>query len=510
MNFEELLSKVGIEVPERLVGREVSAIVTDSRRAVKNCIFVCLCGTRCDGHDHIEEAIAAGAEVIVAEKVRGVREGGAALTLVNNTKLCASLLYNEWYGRPAEAMKIIGVTGTNGKTSVACMMRSIFEQAGYSCGLVGTLGVYSNQTRLDGVELSVTNMTTPDPADLFRYLDQMRRDNVEYVFMEVSSHALSQYRVAPITFDCAVFTNLAPEHLDFHKDMESYYKAKEILFAQCRRAIVNTDDAAGGRLLHFLEQNEVPVQSCSRVQGDFCALLGNHTNEGGIEYIFSSAKGQQRVILPNFSANFQIENSLIAASVAESYGISRENILSAFLKMDGVCGRMERLLMHPKQQIEVFIDYAHTPDALEKVLSDLRQAKSGDAHIVLIFGCGGDRDRSKRKPMGQIASRLADFIVVSADNSRSEPVENIISDIMRGIDKEKPHAIILDRRLAIRRAIFEFTSPGDVLLIAGKGHERYEIDAFGVRPFDEREIVREALDEFYANTDVRKERRDES
>ena len=500
MKFDELLVKVGIECPKELYGREVSAIVTDSAKAIKDCIFVCLEGSRYDGHDHIDEAVSAGAVVIVAEKVRGVCVGGAALTLVNNTRLCASLLYNEWFGSPSEAMKIIGVTGTNGKTSVTCMLKALFEAEGYSCALIGTLGIFSGNRRIGGEGLSISNMTTPDPETLYSVLAEMKRDGVEYVFMEVSSHALSQSRTDAIFFDCAVFTNLSADHLDYHGDMEAYYKAKEKLFLRSRRAVLNVDDTAGRRLARILRERQIEFKTCSAKEGDFCALLENADGCKGsfrTEYTLKTAEGCIRVSLPNFAGEFQIMNSLQAAAVALSYGISPENVRDTFAKIQGVKGRMEQVRAHGKQNIHIFIDYAHTPDALEKLLRSIRSMRAEGQRIVLLFGCGGDRDRSKRRVMGQIASRLADMTVVTSDNSRSEDPAEIIGDILKGIDKEKRFTVIKDRRSAIRRAILEFTRPGDILVLAGKGHETYEIDRDGVHAFDERQIVREALCELF-------------
>jgi UDP-N-acetylmuramoyl-L-alanyl-D-glutamate--2,6-diaminopimelate ligase len=495
MTFYELMSRAGLECPRELWEREVSGIVTDSRKATKDCIFVCLRGNRYDGHDHIEQAIEAGAAVIVAEKVRGIREGGAALTFVNNTRLCASLLYNEWFFRPTDDLIIIGITGTNGKTSVTNMLNAIFSDAGYPCATVGTLGIYSRGKRLDSGELSVSNMTTPDPETLYGALAQMKSDGVRYVFMEVSSHALVQCRTDAIKFDCAVFTNLSEEHLDLHGDMESYYKAKEKLFLQSRRAVVNIDDPAGWRLFHSLQIDADYKKSCSTTAGDFCALLSDTSK---VRYLLKTDEPKCAISLPNFSGSFQVMNSLEAAAVAQIYGIPLESVASSFYKMEGVKGRMERVVAHKKQNIDIFIDYAHTPDALERLLLSARAQKlDGNAKILLLFGCGGERDRGKRRIMGQIASRLADFVVITSDNSRGEDPNGIISDILSGIDKEKPYAVIPDRRSAIEKAIREYTNPGDLLLLAGKGHECYEIDREGVRAFDERCVVREALNRLY-------------
>lgn len=501
MKFEELLGRVGIECPRRLYGREVSGIVTDSAKAKKDCIFVCLVGSRYDGHDHIDEAAAAGAVVIVAEKVRGVSEGGAALTLVNNTRLCASLLYNEWYGSPCKAMKIIGVTGTNGKTSVTCMLKELFEAMGHSCALIGTLGIYSGKRRLSTGELSVSNMTTPDPETLYSALAEIKKDGTEYVFMEVSSHALDQCRVDAIDFDLSVFTNLSMDHLDYHFDMERYYKAKEKLFLRSRRAVVNIDDTAGRRLVRFLRERGIETVTCSRTEGDFCALEEGSAEDGlGKEYTLKTAEASARVFLPNFTGDFQVMNSLEAIAAASLYGAELPSLCKSLEKMEGIAGRMERVRAHERQEFDIFIDYAHTPDALERVLRGTRREKTKNSKIVLLFGCGGERDRDKRRVMGQIASRLADLVVVTSDNSRGEPPEQIIGDILKGVDKEKRFTVIPDRRAAIRRTILEYLKKGDILILAGKGHETYEIDRDGVHAFDEREIIREALCELYGDS----------
>ena len=340
-------------------------------------------------------------------------------------------------------------------------------------------------------------MTTPEPEVLYSILAKMRDSRVQYVFMEVSSHALAQCRTDAIEFDCSVFTNLTQDHLDFHNDMESYYKAKEKLFWQSRRAVVNADDAAGRRLIRSLEQSGGFCKSCSREQGDFCALFEKHASPCGIEYLCKNAEGEYRVSLPNFAGEFQVMNSLQAAAVASLYGIPAATIQEAFENMSGVCGRLERVVAHPEQKTEIYIDYAHTPDALERLLQSVRSLRREGSRILLLFGCGGDRDRGKRRRMGQIASRLADMVIITSDNSRSEEPSAIISDILKGIDKEKPYTVILDRAEAIERAIREYSREGDVLILAGKGHERYEIDASGVRAFDEREIISKVLSDLY-------------
>lgn len=491
MRFCELLSRAGLESPATVGDMEVSGIVTDSRKVTKNCIFVCIRGTLMDGHDHIDEAIEAGAAVIVAENVRGVCVGGAAIILVENTRLTASLLYNVWYGCPTADLKIIGVTGTNGKTSTALMLLQIFESAGYPCGFLGTVGYMSVNRQI----IKEAEMTTPDPETLYSALARMKHDDAEYVFMEVSSHSLVQGRVGAINFDTAVFTNLSEDHLDFHKDMEAYYKAKQILFTQCRRAVINTDDAAGKKIYRFLENSGVERKSCSIDKGDFCALFPKAIGSLGSEYALKTANGMYKIFLP-LLGEFQIMNSLQAVAVALMHGIPIERVRSAIGAISGISGRMEMLSAHEKQNFTLIIDYAHTPDALQKLLRSVKEIKDDRARTVLLFGCGGEREKEKRKIMGQIASSLADLVIVTSDNPRGENPEDIIRDILKGIDKEKAYCVIENRKEAIEAAV-AYTRKGDVLVLAGKGHESYQIDSSGKHAFDEREIVREALKKLY-------------
>ena len=490
MCFEELLLPLGLECPAELYGVCVSAVATDSRKVKENSIFICVCGSSDDGHNYVDEAIRRGARVIVAENVRNECVGGAALLCVENTRRISSLLYNLFYNDPASKMKFIGVTGTNGKTSVSYSILEIMEAAGYKTGLVGTLGDFSCNRR---ALLRSGNMTTPDPESLYSALAEMAEDGAEYAVIEVSSHALSQERVAPIAFSAAVFTNLSEEHLDYHSDMEDYYRAKEKLFLQTESAVINIDDDAGKRLYSFLDGQELLLKSCSRKEGDFCAL-GAKSGKNGIEYILveSGDRCNSHSVRLRLLGGFQIMNSLEAIAAARLCGVDINTAISALEKMKAPAGRFERV-SGEQDDIEVVIDYAHTPMALEALLRSARAAAPSHSRLVLLFGCGGDRDKGKRKIMGQIASRLADFTVVSSDNPRSERPMDIIRDILKGIDKEKEFAVIESRRDAILAAITQYARKGDMVILAGKGHENYEITAFGKRPFDERAIVKEAL-----------------
>jgi len=492
MRLSELFGRAELDFPPELGEIEITKIVTDSRRAVKGCLFLCIRGIHTDGHGYVDDAIKAGAGVIVAERVRDACVGGAAAwIMLENTRRAAALLYNAWYGNPTERLKVVGVTGTNGKTSVCHLLTELFEAAGIRCGLLGTVRCRS----ADGRELALpnanalANMTTPDPEQLYAMLAQMVADGVEHVFMEVTSHALALCKVDAIRFDTAVFTNLTCDHLDFHGSMEAYFDAKTKLFSQCRRALVNIDDEYGRRLINEIS---CPTLTCSLREGDYCAQDVEGLGLQGSNYRLRTPGGDFALSV-GIPGSFSVMNSLMAAAVAMEYGIAPETVRRVLEGTRGVEGRMERLRLTPSPEFSVLIDYAHTPDALEKLLKSVHGFRRRGERIVLVFGCGGDRDRSKRKEMGIIASRLADLVIVTSDNSRGEDPDRIIADILRGIDRERAHAVIPDRRHAIEVAV-RTALPGDILILAGKGHERYEICAEGRLPFDEREIVREALE----------------
>jgi UDP-N-acetylmuramoyl-L-alanyl-D-glutamate--2,6-diaminopimelate ligase len=492
MRLAELFGNAGLDYPPELGDMEITKIVTDSRQAVKGCLFLCIRGLHTDGFGYVNDAINAGAGVIVAERVRDACVGGAAAwIMLENTRRAAALLYNAWYGNPCEHLKIIGVTGTNGKTSVCFLLTELLEAAGHCCGLLGTVRCRS----AGGREIAfpnangLANMTTPDPEQLYAMLAEMVKDGVEYAVMEVSSHALALEKVAPIFFDVAIFTNLTQDHLDFHGDMEAYFAAKKKLFERCRMAVINTDDGYGRRLWNEIS---CPALTCSVRQGDYCALEAEPRGFLGSVYLWRTPMGDFALQV-GIPGGFSVFNSLMAASVAMEYGVPFDLIRRVLKETVGVEGRMERVRLHPIPDFSVLIDYAHTPDALEKLLKSVHGFRRRGERIVLLFGCGGDRDRGKRKAMANIASRFADEVIITSDNSRSEDPDAIIADILRGMDREKPYMVISDRRTAIETAVVCARS-GDILILAGKGHERYEIGREGRVPFDERKIVREAFE----------------
>ena len=493
MRLYDLLSAAGIACPDGIGDTPVTSIVTDSRKVTEGCMFICINGLHTDSHNFIKNAVDRGASVIVHEAMRDMCVGGAAAVKVMNTRRAAAMLYDAWYAHPAKYMKIVGVTGTNGKTSVSYILKSVFEDCGYRCGLVGTLGCMSGNRRLEyGTWDSLSNMTTPDPEDLYRILDEMRRDGVEYVFIEATSHASALHKLDALYFDTLVFTNLTQDHLDFHGNMKEYFEAKAKLFERARSAVINfDDDYAKGILSSFLGGRASLCSLKDKNAEYFASDIDLDANEG-VSYRLNVREGVFDVKLPSFFGGFSVINSLEAIAVAKEHGIEYRDILRSLESLSGVPGRMERVSLPQSIGFSVYLDYAHTPDALEKSLLTLRKIK-GEGRLITLFGCGGDRDRGKRRLMGNVASALSDFVIVTSDNSRSEDKMNIISDIYRGIDKEKAHKIIPDREEAIKFAVL-YARAGDTILLAGKGHEKYEINNTGRHPFDEKEIVRRAAE----------------
>ena len=482
----------GMEIPKGCENVEIGGVKTDSRKVQKGDLFICIKGLHADGHLYISDAVQKGAAAVVVSE-NAVGDVGIPAVRVSDTRHAAALIYHSWYGKPTEKLHVIAVTGTNGKTSVTFMLRAIFEAALYRTGLIGTVNYYSAGRKiLCGTDDPLANMTTPDPGELYRMLAEMAADGVEYVFMEVTSHALAFGKPDAIHFDAAVFTNLTPEHLDFHGDMETYYETKKKLFSMCDRAIVNVDDGYGARLASELA---CPHVTCSAkgIGSDYMAVQICQNGVDGNQYRLLSKQKRFTVRTPMPGA-FSVINTLQAAACACELGLSPSVIMTALGTMAGVDGRMERVRLGVLADYSVFIDYAHTPDALENLLLTAKGFAREGERVVLVFGCGGDRDKSKRSVMGEIAARLADFVIVTSDNSRSEQPMDIICEIQKGL-ADSDHVIIPSRRRAIEFAIRE-AHAGDIILLAGKGHEEYEIDRSGKHFFSEKQIAAQAAGKY--------------
>ena len=492
MRLKELCLAAALSCPVGEEEREIETIVTDSRDLAKNCMFICIRGLHTDGHAYIGEAIRAGAACIITDsQYGGEADAGRTLLLrATDTRCACAKLFDAWYGYPSRRLRFIGVTGTNGKTSVTHMLKSIFEAALCRCGLVGTVGCESAGRFLDSTphHARLANMTTPDPEELYRILREMADDGVEYVLMEVTSHALALHKLEPIEFEAAIFTNLTPEHLDFHGSMEAYAKAKATLLAKSRLAILNADSPYVGQMRAACKGRAV---TCSvKGNADYTAE-GVSVGEGGVSYRLSSGSSTLRLSCP-IAGDFTVVNSMQAAICALELEVGAAAIKVGLSSLAGIRGRMERVRLGLDADFTVLIDYAHTPDALENLLRTVKRLRKPGQRTVLLFGCGGDRDKSKRKTMGAIASAYADVIVLTSDNSRSEDPQAIINDILTGIDPQTLCYVIPNRREAITYAV-QTAKKGDLLLLAGKGHEEYEITKEGRKPFREKEIVREAF-----------------
>lgn len=480
MRLYQLLN--GLDVEKKPEDCEITGITADSRRVEPGMVFVCIKGGRFDGHDHAASAIGAGAAAVVCQHSLGLgRE-----ILCADTRLAYALLCCNWFGNPGEKLHLIGVTGTNGKTTVTCIIKHVLESVGKRVGLIGTI-----HTEIDDIVLPAKH-TTPDPFALQSILARMVRAGCEYAVMECSSHALDQQRLAGLHFDTAVFTNLTQDHLDYHGDMETYFRAKQKLFSMCGNMVVNLDDAYGQRLAK--EAAAVGKQRCITfsIESDAADFTAKDVRlEADGSRFMLVGKGQiARVKLP-IPGEFSVSNAMAAAVTCLCAGLTPEEAAQGLTDCPGVVGRVEAL--PTGTDYTVIRDYAHSPDGLEKIITAMRRFAKG--RIVTLFGCAGNRDRAKRKLMGEIVARLSDFVILTSDNPRDEDEMQIIEDTMPGIRQhpETPCQVIPDRFDAIQWAL-EHAQVDDILILAGKGHEDYQVLRGETRCFDEKRVVLSLLE----------------
>lgn len=475
-----LLSEIlkGVEYKGEIIDCEVKNITSDSRKVTESMIFVCIKGVKSDGHDYAQKAVENGACGVICEHDLGLPNQ----ILVSSSRMAFAAVCENLFNHPLKKLKLIGVTGTNGKTSTAFITKQILERNGHKCGLIGTI------QNMVGDEVIHTEYTTPDTYELHSLFKRMADAQCEYVIMEVSSHALDQGRVADMHFAAGCFTNLTEDHLDYHGTMEAYFEAKTKLFGMCDNAIINIDDAWGNKI-PVADSVELISYGIENTLAELRAEDVSFSADGvAFNLCFMGDKVAVKVPTPG---KFSAYNALSAAGCALSVGLTLNEVADGLTHSTGVKGRAE---VYPtNRDFTIILDYAHTPDGIENILSSMKAV--ADGRLVALFGCGGDRDPYKRPLMGEAAAKLADFVIVTSDNPRTEDPEKIIEAIIPGVEKySTPHIVIANRREAMKYAV-EHALPNDVIVLAGKGHEDYQILSTGKIHFDEREVLTEIFSE---------------
>ncbi len=470
---------------------EISEVVSDSKKVTPGCLFVCFKGMKSDPHEFIDDVIRRGCLVIICEKNCDYVSKNAIIIRVSEVRSVYARIFGRICGNPEKRLKLIAVTGTNGKTTVTNMIHSALVHMGKKAALIGTLGGY-----FEGERTSVGTMTTPDPEVLYPLLQRYAELGAEYAVMEVSSHALALCKADGLHFAVAAMTNLTPEHLDFHGNMYAYSRAKEKLFEMSEIGVFCVDDEYTERISSKCGCKTAVKCSVRSARCDIYASDVSFKGLGGV--VFSACEnGEKTEIFSTVPGEFTVSNALLAFSVMRSLGFSGRAAALGIASLKSVIGRME--VLDTDTEYTVIIDFAHTPDALEKLIKSVRTLCGEERRIVTLFGCGGDRDKSKRALMGRVASELSDQVILTSDNSRSEDVNAIIDQICDGISNKCRVIRVIDRRSATRYAL-ENARAEDVILLCGKGHEEYEIDSKGIRPYSERKIVAEILKELSAKS----------
>ncbi len=466
----------------KIIDLEIKGITANSKEVKKGFLFVAIKGSRIDGHRFLREAARRGAAMAVTESkiLPAHLPGGMAVVTVDNCRKFFAQAADKFYGSPSAKIKVSGITGTNGKTTVAYLIEAIAKEAGQACGVIGTINY-----RFKGKLIKAKN-TTPAAGQLQELLLRMHQAKVRYCAMEVSSHALDQERVGGIDFRQGIFTNLTQDHLDYHKNLEDYFQAKAKLFSSLKPqawAVVNHDDPYGRRLKSLTGAR---IWTYGIKQKSDLMAKNIQLSITGTEFSLVTAQRSLRV-KTRLIGRHNIYNILAAASWGLNEQIPLFKIKSAIEKFASVPGRLEKV--RAPQGWNIFVDYAHTPDALQNVISTLRQLVAG--RLIVVFGCGGERDKLKRPQMGRIATRLADVAIITSDNPRSEKPRQIIKDILRGVRKNN-YRLIVDRRQAIRKGL-SLLKAQDCLLVAGKGHEDYQVLKNKTISFSDVKVIKECL-----------------
>lgn len=484
MKLKDLLQDVAVLEIAADLDMEITGICYDSRRAAPGSLFVAVSGFQTDGNRFIPMAVEKGAGAVITAK-RPME--AAPYVLVSSDRLALAQIAANYYGHPARAMTMVGVTGTNGKTSVTLLLKQVLERtAGAKVGLIGTMENYIGDQALP------TERTTPESLELQELFARMRDAGCTHVVMEVSSHAIALERVGGVRFQVAAFTNLTEDHLDFHHTMEAYCDTKALLFSRCEKAVLNRDDAYYERIAR---RAVCPVLTTSQHPGADLYARDVRLHSGGVAFTAVCGEEQIPAALP-IPGKFTVYNALTVLGIARALGIPLSEAAKALASARGVRGRVE-VVPTPGKPYTVLIDYAHTPDGLQNVLTSVKGYCKG--RLIAVFGCGGDRDPIKRPIMGRIGAECADLAVITSDNPRSEDPNAIIAEIVKGIPKEKNSYITIENRPQAIRYALDIGKKDDIIVLAGKGHETYQEICGVKRHMDEREIVAEYLQELEKN-----------
>jgi len=484
-------------LPEAVVSGDtainITSIAHDSRQVVPGTLFVCLTGAKVDGHQFIAQARERGAAAVLVEKKLDDMVAGLTVITVPDTRSAMQIVTPAFFDYPAKKMRLIGVTGTNGKTTTTHIIRSILSKAGFNVGLIGTIHA------LIGSQVLPMKNTTPDVIDLQALLAKMAEAGMDYAVMEVSSHAVALNRIAGCEFDVGVFTNMTRDHLDFHETFENYMDAKAGLFRSLgadgsvkagKTAVINMDDKAGDTMR---ANSSCPVVSYGLQEDVSLRAVDIDVHANGVSFVIEGQFGRIPLDL-KITGIFNVYNVLAAVGAAVAENVAWPVIKTALEEFESVPGRFE--LVRTNLPFSIIVDYAHTPDGLENILKTAREFAQG--RIIVVFGCGGDRDRTKRPIMGQLAVQYADVAIATSDNPRTEDPAAILREIEAGMrqgdETDRNYEIILDRRTAIKRAM-EIAGKQDIVIIAGKGHETYQILGTETIHFDDREVARQLAQE---------------
>ncbi|MFA5325013.1 MAG: UDP-N-acetylmuramoyl-L-alanyl-D-glutamate--2,6-diaminopimelate ligase [Bacteroidales bacterium] len=481
MNITNILKGVSVLSITGNLNGDIDSVCFDSRKCIKGSLFVAVDGTLADGHQFIDKAIENGANVIVYEK-GDLGERDITMVKVDNSRKALALIASNFYDHPSSKLNLVGITGTNGKTTTVTLLYNLFTNLGYCCGLISTISNYIGEEKIE------TEHTTPDPISLNNLIYKMVQKGCEYCFMEVSSHSLDQDRVLGLQFKGGIFSNLTHDHLDYHKTFAEYLKCKKSFFDSLSKdafALVNIDDKNGEVMVQNTEAH-IYKYSCHKMADFRCKIL-----EENMDGMLLKIDNTQFWSL--FIGNHNAYNLLAVYATAILLGTDKYETLKYMSSLKSVSGRLEYL--RGGKDLTAVVDYAHTPDALENTLKTLKETGKGRT-LICVFGCGGNRDKTKRPEMGVIAAKFADKVIVTSDNPRFEKPEDIIEDIKNGLDKKalSKSLFITDRKEAIRTALM-MAPEGSIILVAGKGHENYQIIGGEKSHFDDKEIIMNTFNE---------------